>query len=117
MAVVNYTEIKEDTFGNNVRIVSWLNLAKGDTGQPYSMPGWQDRSIQIEGAFDSANATFKGSNDGTTYYVLTDPQGNAISKTAAALEEITEMTRYVRPEVDGSGGSAAVDFILAVRWG
>ena len=117
MAVVELSETNDETFGNDVHIVSWLNLARGDTGTPYTMPGWADKSIQIEGSFDSANGILEGSNDGTTYYTLTDPQGNAISKGSAALEAVTEMTRYIRPRVDGAGGAAAVDFYLAVRRG
>lgn len=115
MAEVPYTLSRDKTFGNDVQHVSWLALAKGDTGQPFENPGWADRSIQITGTFDSATCTFEGSNDGSTWVTLLDPQGNAISKTSAALEAILENTRYVRPAVAGSGGSAALNFYLCAR--
>lgn len=115
MAVVTYTESSDKTYGNGVHVVTWASLAKGDTGTPYKNPGWADRSVQIDGTFDSATCTFEGSNDGSTWFTLADPQGNAISKTAAALEALLELTLYVRPAVAGSGGTAALNFRLCVR--
>lgn len=115
MAEIAHTRSKDETFGNDIRILTWTPLAKGDTGQPFRMPGWADRSVQIQGDFDGATVLFEGSNDGTNYFPLTDPQGNAISKTSESLEAVTEMTLWVRPRVSGSGGTTAITVILAVR--
>ena len=70
--------------------IYWTGLAKGDTGAPFRADlihaaGGSDRSAQIVGTFDSATITIEGSNDGTNYTTLTDPQGNALSFTTAAI--------------------------------
>lgn len=95
--------------------VVWSGLLSGDVGDAYELPAWSDRSVQIEATFGDGTITFQGSNDGTTYYPLTDPQGNAIAKTANALEQISELTRYVRPSFSGTTGTAGVVTFLARR--
>ncbi len=117
MAVVPYTLVNPRTVGNTVFIVTWTGLVKGDTGQPFENPGWADRTIQITGTFDTATCTWEGSNDGTNYVTLTDPQANALSKTAAAIETVLENTRYMRPAVAGTGGTTALTFTLVARNG
>lgn len=94
--------------------VSWA-MGIADTGLPAELPAWADRSVQIEGTMGGATIVFEGSNDGTNYRTLTDPQGNAISKTAAAIEQVTELSRYVRPVTSGGTGSAIVVSFLARR--
>jgi hypothetical protein len=105
--------------------VSWICLwetltSANAVGDSLEMTAWSDRSVQFVGTFDSATVVLQGSNDGTTWVTLTDPQGNAISKTAAGLEAISELTRYVRPSTSGGGGSQDIDVYLLVsgyrRW-
>lgn len=96
-------------------VVAWTGLLSGDVGDPYELPGWSDRSAQIEATFGDGTITMQGSNDGVTYYPLTDPQGNAIAKTANALEQISEITRYVRPQFSGTTGTAGVVTLCARR--
>lgn len=97
--------------------VSWATAASGDTGDPLQMPGFSDRSVQISGTFDAGTVVIQGSNDGTNWVTLSDPQGNAISKTSAALEQILEITRYVRFSTSGGGGSMAVDINMLITGG
>lgn len=95
--------------------VVWAALANGDDGSAVELPAWADRSIQIEGAaFGGGTATFQGSNDGTNWQSLTDPQANAIAKTAGGLEQVQELTRYVRPTLSG-GAAGAVTFTFLAR--
>lgn len=115
MAVVPYTQTRDATFGNDVQVITWTPLAKGDTGTPFKNPGWADRSVQITGSFDTATITIEGSNDGTTYFTLTDPQTTSISKTSAALEQVIENTLWIRPNVAGSGGTTALTVVLVAR--
>ena len=51
------------------------------------------------------------------YYPLTDPQGNPITKLAAALESVTEIPRFIRPEVTAGDGTTAITVILMSRRG
>lgn len=109
-----YTELGAQSFNNQEgKAVKWT-LAQGESGDPYVLPGYADRSIQFTGTFGGATVTFEGSNEGadgaapSNYATLTDPQGNAISKTSAALEAVSEMTRVVRPKVTGGDGTTSI---------
>ena len=97
-------------------VITWSNLANGDSGAPIEMPGSADRSIQFIGTFGSGGSIrIEGSNDGENYAVLTDPQGNDIIKTAAGLEAITEITRYIRPRVTAGDGTTNLSAILFMK--
>lgn len=100
--------------GYNAHMVDWTTITTGTgstaTGDVVEVAMGNDRSVQIDGTFDSATVVFQGSNDGTNWFSLTDPQGNAISKTSAAIEAISELTRYVRPSISGSAnGSTSIN--------
>lgn len=89
-------------------LVSWT-LANGETGDAVELGNYRDRSVQVGGTFGvGGTVVIEGSNDGANYVVLTDPQGNAISKTAAAIEQITETTRYIRARVSAGDGTTAI---------
>lgn len=97
-------------------VVLWTPLTSANAaGSAYEHSGASDRSVQFVGTFDSATLVLQGSNDGTNWVTLTDPQGNAISKTSAGLEQIEEITRYVRPSSSGGGGSQSVSVYLLTK--
>lgn len=74
---------------------------------------YADRSVQVVGTFNGGTLTVEGSNDGTNWVVLTDPQGNNLTITAARLEQIQELTRFIRPRVSaGTGVDLDVFFVL-----
>lgn len=109
----------------NVQIVTWEGLTTNDTGQPWERADHQDKCVQIIGNFGSnATCTLQGSNlpnpgsayDSTDWFSLTDPQANAIAKTAAAGEEILENPRWIRPVVT-SGTSPDLDIIICATKG
>lgn len=95
---------------------TWGPLANGDDGAAVQYGAFTDRSVQFRGTFGTGGTVaLEGSNDGTNWVVLTDPQGNTISKTAASIEAITEATRYVRPRVTAGDGTTAITAILFAR--
>lgn len=98
----------------SIRRVKWEGLGNGDHGAAVQMSPWSDRSVQVVGTFGSATQTIEGSNDGgTTWKVLTDPQGNAISFTATGIEAITELVHMIRPGINtGGGGTTDLDVYL-----
>lgn len=115
MAVVTPTITRVDDGGvRAVYLVQWSNIGDADTCTAVPMSGGSDRSVQITGTFSSATVVIQGSNDGTNYAPLTDPQGNAISKTAASLEAISELTRYIKPTTSG-GSSSSVTVSLLIK--
>lgn len=105
------------TFTTNLlgfQIWQWTPLTNADTCAAVEAGGMTDRSVQISGTWDSATVVIKGSNDGTTYLAMTDPQGNSISKTADAIEQIEEGTRYIQPTHSGGGASESLTITLFV---
>lgn len=117
MATVNYAVTPIQAFGDrNTHVVSWETLtAANNVGQAVEMPGSSDRCVQFSGVWNAATAVLQGSNDGVTWFTLTDPQGNAISKTSDALEQIMELTRYIRPSTSGGGGSQDIDCVVLMK--
>ena len=116
MAVVNYSVERITTEKDPCHVLTWSNMANGDTGQPIEMPGSADRTIQVSGTFGSGGAlTLQGSNNGSVWATLTDPQGNDIVITSAKIETITEITRYMRPNVTAGNGSTSLNVSMLVR--
>jgi hypothetical protein len=105
--------------GNNILKVFWEQLTTTNTEgaaiDPVLLADFADRSVQITGTPDGATLKFQGSNDLSTFVSLTDPQGNAIEKTAAALEQVMENTLTVKPVVTGAGVSTDLDVTLIAR--
>lgn len=107
------TKAKDDTM-----VFTWTALtaanANGDP-IPSTYADYADRCVHILGTFDAATVVWQGSNDGSNYLTLTDPQGNGISKGAAAIEAITEGALWQRPSTSGGGGSQSVTVICVAR--
>lgn len=113
MATIQGTVTRATDGGvTDVWLATWPAMGNADTGTAVAMSGAADRSVQIEGTFAGATVVLQGSNDGSNWQSLTDPQGNAISKAAAALEQISELTRYIRPTTSGGGGSSITVTVL-----
>ena len=105
-------------YGNHTKTFSWGPLTSTNT-EGHPIPGiyadYSDRSVQIAGTFGAGTVVFEGSNDGTNYATLTDPQGNAISKTSAALEQVTEAALLAKPRVSGADGATSVTVTVIAR--
>lgn len=120
MATQNYTRtynggIGGDSQNQDIVTVMWT-LPNGDTGQAFRVDKYADMSVQFGGTFGTGGTVvWEGSNDGTNYVTLTDPQGNAISKTAAAIESVTEPTLYVRPRCTAGDGTTAITVAMYSR--
>lgn len=84
----------------------WTLTDADPTGDAVEFPDFPDKSVQIAGTFGGGTVVIQGSNDGTNYVTLADPQGNAISKTSAAIEQILENTLKIRPSISGSTGAS-----------
>lgn len=110
------TAFARTDLGNGVLLFSWLAVPNANTGTPISVPDYADITVYFGGTFTGGGTvSLKGSLDGTNYVVLTDPQGNAITKTAEAIEAATENCRYLRPEVTAGGGSTAINIYVMCR--
>jgi len=113
MATIQPT-IDRDTVPGAV-LATWADLATGDVGAGVPVAYSADLTGQASGTFGGATITWEGSNDGgTTWLPLTDPQGNAIAKTADSLEAVTEISELARPRVS-SGAVTAVTISAILR--
>lgn len=105
--------------GKNTIKVFWETLTSSSTSgvavNEALIGDYADRSVQITGTFGAGTLKMQGANDLTNYVSLTDPQGNAIEKTAATLEQIMEVTLGVKPVVTGGDGTTDIDITLIAR--
>ena len=81
---------------------------------PESFMDYVDRTVQVKGTFGAdGTILIEGSNHGGTYATLNDPQGTALSITAAKLEQIMEVPLLMRPRLsDGEIGVSSVTVII-----
>jgi hypothetical protein len=115
MATVNPTTTTIEGDGSVVKH-TWSTLTSTNTdGAPAKWSQFADRSVQMSGTWGGATVTLQGSNDGLVWFTLGDPQANGIAKTSNALEQVLEMTHYVRPLLTGGDGTTAVSVILMMR--
>lgn len=123
MAVVLATKTSQTT-GGDVTFAQWSAIATPttDTYEAIEDPARADRSVQVFGAvgaagFNGCTVTIQGSNDGTNWATLTDPQGVAITFTASGFKQITEVSRFIRPSTSGAttGSTPGVLITLAMR--
>jgi len=91
--------------------VEW-NLTGSETGDFAMQVDANDRSIQIDGVFAGGSASVEGSNDGVSWYVLNDPQGNPLTFSTPRLEAILEMTSFIRVK---SSGVTSIKAVMYVR--
>jgi len=82
-------------------------------GIALAKPEFVDRSIQVLGTFGGGTVVIEGSVDGTNYKTLTDPQGNALSVTAAKIEAVSELVSLIRPRTT-AGAIGVTDLTVAL---
>ncbi len=102
----------------NTKQVKWA-MTGADTGVGVKIPDFPDKTIHLFGTWDSATIVISGSSDSTTgsdgtWTTLVDPHGNALSKTADAIEVILENPLWIRC-VSSGGTVTAVSVILTAR--
>ena len=92
---------------NDVFAFEWT-LTENDVATAVEAPWRSDKTAQISGDFGGGDINIEGSidPDQAVFSKLTDPQGNTIAPSAAAIETIMENVFFIRPGVPS--GSAAV---------
>ena len=119
MAIQAVTTLGPDLYQRDAGVITatWATMANGDTGAPVQFDPFADRSFQVTGTFGAGgSATLEGSNDGTNYFALRNPQGTTIAITTAGLIQVLELTLWVRPHVTaGDGTTALVCVMMAGR--
>ncbi len=99
----------------------WAALNDTDLqGDAVSIPGAADRTVQITGVFGGATVIIEGSlllnaSAAADFATLSDPQGIAISKSAAAIVAILENTAWTRPRLTGATGTTDLTVTMLSR--
>lgn len=107
------------TMSGEVRTITWADITTTtDTVTavgPYNTgKGAIRAAVTFGGTFGGATVVLQGSVDGVTYATLTDLAGNAVSATAAKVQEFSSSCLYFKPAVSGGTGDD-VDVVLAMR--
>ena len=116
MATVSPTFSIVQAQAQSIPVISWADLATGDTITHIGVPGADGvaGAVQFGGTFGGATVKLQASNDGTTFFDMKELGGAAISATAAALFEFTTAAVYLRPAISGGTGDA-VDVTVVLR--
>lgn len=116
MATITPTKTKLNVVPNgSAWRIQWANMANGDTGAPVSLTNFFDRSVQVTGTFGAGGTVvLEGTNDGTNYSTLNNPADTALSLQAAAIEQVTEITEMVRPDVTAGDGTTDLTVTMVV---
>jgi len=104
------------TPSGRTRLATWTGLLNGDDGGYVDWVDFADRCFQVTGTFGTGGSvTMQGSNDGTNWSSLSDPQGNVLTFTSSRLEQALELPRYVRPNVTAGDGTTNLVVTLCMR--
>lgn len=123
MAIITptFTKIRTGDGGIDAVKITWGPMLNGDTGKPVRRVALADKTLQVEGTFGAGgSATLEGSNNSTigtdgNFEVLTDPQGNTIAITSAAIKQVTESTDWIRPHVTAGDGTTSLTATVVAR--
>lgn len=108
---------------------NWLAIINGNNGNPIGsgaateggahvdLAVYADKCIQFTGTWGAGGSVnLEGSNDGgTTWAILKDANGNAITMTSAGMAQITENPEQIRPRVTAGDGTTAINAYLYMR--
>lgn len=111
------TATVKDVSGNgSTYLITW-NLTTADpNGSSVDCSIFADRTVLMQSvAWGTSTCVMEGSNDNSVFVGLADVQGTAISKTANAIENIVELTRYIAPRLSVPGTAAAVTVSVMAR--
>lgn len=95
--------------------VTWAGVTENDTFVAMALfPDYPIKSVHFSGTFGGATVVVKGSNTGTNFFGLTDPQGVAISVTSEGLKQIQENVAQYQPvATGGSSQSLTVTMVFS----
>lgn len=100
------------------KTATWATMVQGDDGDPIpidTLVQYLDRTFQVTGTFGGASLVIEGTNDGTNWATLSDPNGVALSITSAGIYQVIQVTLKMRPRVSGGGGSTSLDVTGLLR--
>lgn len=126
MATIPYTITPITRYREECHLITWPALTNSttDVGDAIQMPGSYGRSVQVTGTLGTGGSVqIQGSNivapsqafASTDFVALTDPQGNALDMNSLKIEEVQEITYWIRPKITAGDGSTSLTVSLLVR--
>lgn len=103
-------------------VTKWVLTDVDGVGKPVNKSKSPDKTIQVNGTFNSGTITFQGTNQDAIrdtspiiWNTLHNPQGVALTFTAAGLEAVAENPLFVRAVLTGTVGAASVVVIMVAN--
>lgn len=94
------------------KTAAWAAMANGDDGEPLpidTIAQYLDRTFQIVGTFGTGGTVvIEGTNDGTNWATLDDPNGVPLSITSAGIYQVIQVTYKMRPRVTAGDGTTSL---------
>src|ERR1700733_10683272 len=118
MAVQSATIARAPTgvYSKDYQVATWNVMANGGTGAPLGEPDFIDRTIQVSGTWGAGGAVvWEGSNDGASWFTLSNPNGVALSLTANGMLQCNYTPLYSRPHVTGGDGTTQLTSVVTMR--
>ena len=115
MAAANAT--KSTPLGDNsTEVWTWVLTATNTSGSPVQVQNG-DVTVQVGttgDAFNTGTVAIQGSNHEVAFTTLDNPNGTAMSYTAAALQAVQQQPLYIQPTVT-AGAVTQVTVVMTVR--
>jgi hypothetical protein len=92
-------------------------LGNADTGTPDQLARFPYHSVQISGTFGGATVVLEGSDDGVTYFTVSDVQAQPVSTSSAKRYDVTDVPKHLRPRSSGGSGTAVTVTITSRSFG
>lgn len=112
MATVNPTAT---AIGPDI-LVTWADMATGDTINPYTIEGTRGvvSCVHFSGTFGGATLGMEHGNNGSSYVAMKDKLGSTIGATSEDVFQLDTAARQVAPTISG-GTSDSVTANLILR--
>lgn len=109
------TAVRTEWFQEGQVQATWQGLATAESGDGASLSKWPTKTVSITGTFGAAGSVaIHGSNDGVNYFPLSSglgAQGDLTGITAAAIRNVYENPKFIRPVVTGGDGTTNLTVI------
>lgn len=116
MATVTGTDSQ---FALSHRLRTWTPLTTTNAdGNPinFASNGMGGVTFQVTGTWGAGGAlVIEGSNDGSTFFTLTDQANAALSLSANGLKTVRDTPMFIRPRVTGGDGTTSLTVIAAMQ--
>ena len=108
--------VRDKTYAS-ISVVRWTLLDTDGVGKQIQNFRSPDRTIHVNGTFNSGTVTIQGSNEDPpiNWDTLHDPTGVAITFTVSGIKAIVGNPLFIRPILTGAAGAASVVVALASK--